>query len=234
MRSGLVTVVLLFGCLASGKFVPERDPTEAALPASAASVTEPMLSSIGSIGAASGAPTGTSAALSFLEGRRLGGLRGPVPMSPNQIIIYGAIAIGIASVLAGVAIIGARYYVKNCVQDQYNAAAPGPVWAGDDSVQVLVQANGQEAELEVQADGFESYEMLRELVVDSLPGMFDDSDEIVLDYLDEQSRWVRVKTRTPLEALKSSGNVKISCRSSQKSSRALVEPSRKKKGRSKK
>ena len=154
-------------------------------------------------------------------------------MQPSQILIYGAIAIGLASILAGAAILGTRWYVDNCGAGYHDTAAPGPVWAGDDSIQVLVKANGQEAELEIRSDGFDSYEMLRELVVGALPDLFDDSDEIVLDYLNENSSWVRVKTRTPLVALKESGSVKISCRStSSKKSRRQVEPARKKKGRS--
>mmetsp|Transcript_22842 Transcript_22842/g.61253 ORF Transcript_22842/g.61253 Transcript_22842/m.61253 type:complete len:216 (+) Transcript_22842:75-722(+) len=171
--------------------------------------------------------------LGFWAGRRLNFSLAPLTLKPSEIVVYGAVAVGIASVLAGLAIMGARYYVENCASSNYHdTAAPGPVCAGDDSVQVIVHANGQEAELEIRADGFDSYEMLRELVVDALPGMFDDSDEIVLDYLDERSSWVRVKTRTPLEALKASGSIKISCRATIKKSRRQGDSGRKKKSRS--
>ena len=239
MRGSIFAVLLLWDDHTSAMSVPTGEPAVATSTSGSAALggasIEP-LSGFGEAGSAAMSSFGEagSAAVSFLRGRRLGRLSAPAPMSPNQIIIYGAIAIGIASMLAGVAIMGARYYVESCTTDYYDTAAPGPVWAGDDSIQVYVHANGQEAELEVRADGFDSYEMLRELVVDSLQGMFDDSDEIVLDYLDEKSRWVRVKTRTPLETLKSSGSVKISVRSSHKSNKALVEQSRKKKSRSRK
>jgi len=45
-------------------------------------------------------------------------------------------------------------------------------------LQVIVVARNQEAELEVQTDAFDTYEELRELVVDSIPEMFSDTDEV--------------------------------------------------------
>ena len=62
-------------------------------------------------------------------------------------------------------------------------------------LQVVVVAHDQEAELEVQTDAWNSYEELRELVVDAVPNMFRDTDELTLEYKNEQSRWVRVKMK---------------------------------------
>ena len=45
-------------------------------------------------------------------------------------------------------------------------------------LQIIVEAGDQEAELEVQTDAFETFEQLRELVVDSIPEMFRDTDEL--------------------------------------------------------
>ena len=65
-----------------------------------------------------------------------------------------------------------------------------------DILRVLVVARQREAELEVQTDSWDSYEELRELVVNSVPEMFRDTDELVLEYMNAQSRWMRVKMRT--------------------------------------
>ena len=56
-------------------------------------------------------------------------------------------------------------------------------------LQVIVVAHDQEAELEVQTDAWSSYEELRELVVDAVPNMFMDTDELTLEYKNEHSRW---------------------------------------------
>uniref|UniRef100_A0A7S2HCX5 Uncharacterized protein n=1 Tax=Haptolina brevifila TaxID=156173 RepID=A0A7S2HCX5_9EUKA len=78
-------------------------------------------------------------------------------------------------------------------------------------LKVLVRAHNDEAELEVETDAFESYEDLREMVVDSLPDMFEDTDELTLEYQEaHSSRWLRVKRSTPVEALKASCSARIS------------------------
>ena len=56
----------------------------------------------------------------------------------------------------------------------------GPAHAEEyNMLQVVVVAHDQEAELEVQTDAWNSYEELRELVVDAVPKMFRDTDELV-------------------------------------------------------
>ena len=62
-------------------------------------------------------------------------------------------------------------------------------------LQVIVVAHDQEAELEVQTDAWDSYEALRELVVDAVPNMFRDTDELTLEYKNEHGRWTRVKMK---------------------------------------
>ncbi|KAL1521558.1 hypothetical protein AB1Y20_021217 [Prymnesium parvum] len=127
---------------------------------------------------------------------------------------YGFLAMGGSSVLVGLLLLASR----QCSGYAHRRALPpGPVWAGDDSIHVLVYTRSQEAELEMRADSFSSYEMFRELVVASLPGIFEDTDELVLDYLDEGMSWTRVKSKTPLSEMKASGTVRISCRSSKRS-----------------
>jgi len=81
----------------------------------------------------------------------------------------------------------------------------------DDILQVLVLAHDQEAELEIQFDGFDSYEELRELVVDAVPQMFNDSDAILMEYADGDGGWTRVKTKTPVHVVKKAGSVRIKC-----------------------
>ena len=109
------------------------------------------------------------------------------------------------------------------------SAQGGPVGAGD-AVLVVVTAKGRRraAKLEVGPDSFETYDELHELVLGSLPDMFDDSDELVLDCLDEKGRWKGRWTEKGMWTLvqsshsrasvnvKASGNVKMSCNSSGK------------------
>ena len=78
----------------------------------------------------------------------------------------------------------------------------------DGPLQIIVEAFDHEAELEIQPDAFDSFEGLRELVVDAVPQMFGDTDSIVLDYMGSGGRWQRVKTRTSL-ATEASGSIKI-------------------------
>lgn len=80
----------------------------------------------------------------------------------------------------------------------------------DGVLQVIVLAHNQEAELEVQLDGFETYEELRELVVDSVPQMFNDSDAILMEYADG-SGFTRVKTKTPINVVKRARCVRMKC-----------------------
>ena len=76
-------------------------------------------------------------------------------------------------------------------------------------LQVRVRAHDQEAELEVETDGFESYEELRELIVDAVPSMFRDTDELSLEYMNQRNRWMRVKRSTPLETVKAAKMARI-------------------------
>jgi hypothetical protein len=87
--------------------------------------------------------------------------------------------------------------------------------------QVIVVAHDQEAELEVQTDAWSSYEELRELVVDAVPNMFRDTDELTLEYKNEASRWVRVKMKTPVDAVKAARCARVTVPPSKPPSRAL-------------
>lgn len=82
----------------------------------------------------------------------------------------------------------------------------------DGALQVIVLAHEQEAELEIQVDGFDTYEELRELVVDAVPQMFDDSDAILMEYADGKG-FSRVKTKTPIDVVKRARSVRIKCQS---------------------
>ena len=84
---------------------------------------------------------------------------------------------------------------------------PG-VGEGDASLQVIVLANDQEAELEILLSAFDTYEDLRELVVDAVPQMFNDADAIVIEYSDGRS-WCNVKTKTPIDVVKGARCVRI-------------------------
>ena len=87
---------------------------------------------------------------------------------------------------------------------------------------MVVEARDQEAELEVQTDAFDSYEQLRELVVDAVPKMFRDSDELMLEYnvsSGKRPKWVRVKLRTPVDAVKAAGSLRITAAAPKKSSK---------------
>ena len=108
-----------------------------------------------------------------------------------------------------------------------------------DVLQVIVHAHDQEAELEVQTDAWNSYEevrlnatpgvhlqhclqpllrselcfgfsvQLRELVVDAVPTMFRDTDELTLEYQDARGRWNRVKMKTPVDTVKAARSARI-------------------------
>lgn len=153
----------------------------------------------------------------------------PVKFQMRELLTYGILAIGISAIMAGLAIHLGQFFCGLCrtsSPNNYHQSEPAePVWAGDDSIQVLIFAKGQEAELELRADCFDSYEKLRELVVDALPGMFTDSDEIVLDYLNERSSWVRIKTRTPLSTVKAAQSIRMSCRKTKKNKKLSREGS---------
>ena len=61
----------------------------------------------------------------------------------------------------------------------------------------------------METDGFESYEELRELIVDAVPSMFRDTDELSLEYMNQRNRWMRVKRSTPLETVKAAKMARI-------------------------
>merc|ERR1711988_844970 len=104
---------------------------------------------------------------------------------------------------------------------QHVSSELGPAHAQEYEVlQVTVVAHDQEAELEVQTDAWNSYEELRELVVDAVPNMFYDTDELTLEYKNEHARWVRVKMKTPVDAVKASRCARITVPST-RGSRAL-------------
>ena len=67
----------------------------------------------------------------------------------------------------------------------------------DGPLQIIVEAFDHEAELEIQPDAFDSFEGLRELVVDAVPQMFGDTDSIVLDYMGSGGRWRRQDADEP-------------------------------------
>ena len=50
---------------------------------------------------------------------------------------------------------------------------------------------------------------LRELVVDAVPTMFRDTDELTLEYMDGRGRWNRVKMRTPVDTVKAARSARI-------------------------
>ena len=50
---------------------------------------------------------------------------------------------------------------------------------------------------------------LRELVVDAVPSMFRDTDELTLEYQDGRGRWNRVKMKTPVDTVKSARSARI-------------------------
>ena len=91
-----------------------------------------------------------------------------------------------------------------------------------ETLQVIVVAHGREAELEVQTDAWSSYEMLRELVVDAVPEMFGETDDLILEYMNAQARWMRVKMKTPVETVKAAKAARISVPTS-RSRQALSE-----------
>ena len=109
------------------------------------------------------------------------------------------------------------------VQAPLLSCRPSPEQVEEKSTQFTVHdlvAHDQEAELEVQTDAWNSYEELRELVVDAVPNMFRDTDELTLEYKNEQSRWIRVKMKTPVDAVKAARCARITV-PSRGSSRAL-------------
>lgn len=87
----------------------------------------------------------------------------------------------------------------------------GVAHASDFAVlRVIVRTPDNEAELEIETDTFDSYEELRELVVDSVPEMFHDTDELTLEYQNARSRWQRVKRSTPVDTVKAARSARIS------------------------
>ena len=81
--------------------------------------------------------------------------------------------------------------------------------AGPTTLQVVVDSPHGSAEFELQADELESFDEMRQLVVDAVPEMFEDDDEVTVDYLNGRGRWTRVKLKTPLDVVKAAGTVRI-------------------------
>ena len=139
-------------------------------------------------------------------------------LSDTDVAYLGGTILALLVVLtAGLILIG-----KSCAGGSRRTADIGPARADEyDMLQVIVVAHDQEAELEVQTDAWNSYEELRELVVDAVPNMFRDTDELTLEYKNEAMRWVRVKMKTPVEAVKAARAARITVPSAKGSSRAL-------------
>lgn len=132
-------------------------------------------------------------------------------LSDAEAAYAGGTALALLIVVGAVIVLALRS-CKGGPQVAYmpRGAEVGPARADEyDTLQVIVQAHNQEAELEVQTDAWGSYEELRELVVDAVPQMFRDTDELTLEYLDRSRRWVRVKQRTPVDAVKSARSARI-------------------------
>lgn len=55
----------------------------------------------------------------------------------------------------------------------------------------------------------------------AVPNMFRDTDELTLEYKNEQSRWVRVKMKTPVDAVKAARSARITVPAPRGSSRAV-------------
>ena len=133
-----------------------------------------------------------------------GGEGGPSPM-----MIIGAVAAA-----AGVVLV-AFFAFRSCCgggggeRTVHGGGFDDDELQDDGPLQIIVEAFDHEAELEIQPDAFDSFEGLRELVVDAVPQMFGDTDSIVLDYMGSGGRWQRVKTRTSLATVKASGSIKI-------------------------
>lgn len=94
------------------------------------------------------------------------------------------------------------------IERDATVASPRGSDRGDGFLQVIVLANDQEAELEIQPSAFDTYEDLRELVVDAVPQMFNDTDAILIEYADGRG-WSRVKTKTPVNVVKNARSVRI-------------------------
>ena len=137
-------------------------------------------------------------------------------LSDADIAYLGGTLLALLVVLVAAIVLVAR----SCAPSQ-SMRDTGPARADEyEMLQVVVAAHDQEAELEVQTDAWNSFEELRELVVDAVPNMFRDTDELTLEYKNEQSRWVRVKMKTPVDAVKAARCARITVPPS-RSGRAL-------------
>lgn len=132
-------------------------------------------------------------------------------LSDTDIAYFGGTLLALLIVItAGVVLL-----VRSCTAQQNGYRRTlvhdaGPAHADEYAMlQVIVVAHDQEAELEVQTDAWNSFEEFRELVVDAVPNMFRDTDELTLEYKDERQRWVRVKMKTPIDAVKASRCARI-------------------------
>lgn len=152
------------------------------------------------------------------EGRHLveGAPQAPEWIIHDTLVANTVLGVGLLCVVVGLALLINRFYFDHCKVDLYDSESfvPQPEWAGDDSIHAIVSARGQEAELEIRADAVDSYDKLRNMIVDSIPGMFNDTDELAMDYMDHRRSWVRVRAKTPLSVVKASANIRITCRKS--------------------
>lgn len=107
-----------------------------------------------------------------------------------------------------------------CLIARANAGDMGLETAtGDDyeRLRVVIFARGHEAELEVDTDSFQSYEDLREHVVAALPELFQQTDELTLEYQNRPKKpWIRVKLRTRIATVKSAHCLRITAEASRR------------------
>jgi hypothetical protein len=133
-------------------------------------------------------------------------------LSDAELAYAGGTALALLIVVGAIIVLAVRSCKGGSSQPAYmgRMGEIGPARADEyDTLQVIVQAHNQEAELEVQTDAWSSYEELRELVVDAVPQMFRDTDELTLEYLDRRQKWTRVKMRTPVDAVKAARSARI-------------------------
>jgi len=128
-------------------------------------------------------------------------------LSDTELAYLGGGTIAVVLLLAAIIVWAWRSCNKSQRRQYYDTE---PARADEyDTLRVVVNARDQEAELEVQTDAWESYEELRELVVDAVPNLFRATDELTLEYQNASAKWVRVKMRTPVETVKAARGARI-------------------------
>ena len=129
-------------------------------------------------------------------------------LSGTELALMCGALLALGVLLFTFSILLVRYCRNKLARDR--ADVEGPAHADEYAVlQVVIQGHSQEAQLEVQTDAFESYEELRELVIDAIPNMFLDTDELTLEYMNDRSRWTRVKRSTPVATVKAARTARI-------------------------